>query len=94
MATAQTRTITAGRGTMNATGTSPEPCPACGQRDVLIALGIRYDRPYRWRPWIIRDTHLSLCAGCDALVERAEGFAPPPPGIVPAPVSRLAYGPA
>ena len=50
----------------------PACCPACGQRDTLIALGVRYDHPYRWRPWVMRSTPLALCERCDALVEARE----------------------
>lgn len=53
---------------MNAEVTSSGPCPSCGHPDALIALGVRYDHPYRWRPWVIRPTHLTLCDKCDALV--------------------------
>ena len=44
-------------------------CPACGQRNSLIALGVRWDHPHRWRFWITALTHLYLCEGCDALIE-------------------------
>lgn len=50
----------------------PVCCPVCGQRDTLIALGVRYDHPYRWRPWAIRPTPLALCERCDALMEVRE----------------------
>ena len=48
---------------------SADSCPVCGHTDALIPLGVRYDRPHRWRPWIIAPTHLSLCDRCDALAE-------------------------
>ncbi len=44
-----------------------DDCPVCGQQ-ALIALGVRYDRLHRWRPWITTITHLALCSACDALV--------------------------
>lgn len=43
-------------------------CPACGQTTTLLALGTRWDRPHRWRPWVLTGTDLYLCARCDALV--------------------------
>jgi hypothetical protein len=43
-------------------------CPACGQRDALLALGIRYGHPHRWRPWVTVLTPLYLCESCEALV--------------------------
>ena len=48
--------------------TSQHDCPVCGQSEKLIALGVRYDRLHRWRPWITTITHLALCSACDALV--------------------------
>jgi C4-type Zn-finger protein len=51
---------------------SAASCPACGQPGSLIALGARYDHPYRWRPWVMKPTQLALCARCDALVEMEE----------------------
>lgn len=78
---------------MNVKGTSPKFCPVCGQPDALIALGVRYDRPYHWRPWVTRSAHLFLCSGCDALVETAEGSTSPSAGTVPGRGHRLAYGP-
>ena len=33
-------------------------CPNCGQHHTLLLLGVRRDRPQRWRPWIIRGTPL------------------------------------
>lgn len=43
-------------------------CPACGLTTTLLALGTRWDRLHRWRPWILTCTQLSLCRRCDALV--------------------------
>lgn len=43
-------------------------CPACGSIATLLALGKRWDRPHRWRPWILTCTQLCLCRRCDALV--------------------------
>lgn len=43
-------------------------CPACTQPDTLITLGVRYERPHRWRPWVTTLTQLYLCAHCEALV--------------------------
>lgn len=51
---------------------SADACPACGQSGALIALGARYDHPYRWRPWVMKPTQLALCARCDALAEMEE----------------------
>lgn len=44
-------------------------CRACGQQALL--LGVRWDRPHRWRPWIIRGTPLYLCTRCDVVVALA-----------------------
>jgi hypothetical protein len=44
-------------------------CPACGRRDTLIALGVRWDHPHHWRFWITALMHLYLCEECDALIE-------------------------
>lgn len=64
-----------------------DDCPVCGQPAALIALGVRYDRLHRWRPWIITATHLALCSACDALVV-TEGsgaaFRPSRQGAAPA----------
>jgi len=43
-------------------------CPACGQPTTLLALGARWDRLHRWRPWALTCTQLYLCACCDALL--------------------------
>jgi DNA-directed RNA polymerase subunit RPC12/RpoP len=58
-------------------------CPACGQRNALIALGVRWDHPHHWRFWISALMHLYLCAECDALIEvrnatAVRGTAPEP----------------
>lgn len=50
------------------TTTLIETCPACGCAEPLLALGARYDRPHRWRPWITARTDLYLCDRCDAIV--------------------------
>jgi hypothetical protein len=39
----------------------PLACPSCTQPDTLISLGVRPERPNRWRPWIMTITHLYLC---------------------------------
>jgi hypothetical protein len=44
-------------------------CPACGQHNTLIALGLRWDHPHHWRFWITALMHLYLCEACDALIE-------------------------
>lgn len=44
-------------------------CPNCGQDTPLIALGVRGERPHRWRPWVTALTLLYLCDRCDALIE-------------------------
>lgn len=44
------------------------PCPTCGRPDTLLALGVRYDHPHRWRPWITARTQLYLCDHCEELV--------------------------
>ena len=56
----------------------PEPCPTCGQRDALIALGQRIDHPYRWRRWATAIIDMYVCNRCDALLEvgqRTNGLA-------------------
>lgn len=50
------------------TTTLIDACPACGRAEALLALGARYDRPHRWRPWITARTDLYLCDRCDAIV--------------------------
>lgn len=64
-----------------------EACPACGDADALLALGIRQDRPHRWWPWLSRATYLYLCDHCDALVEVVAPDAPAAPAT-PAAVIR------
>jgi len=51
-------------------------CPACRQTDALVALGVRHDRPYRWRPWVTTPTRLFLCVWCMALVEAGPEHGP------------------
>lgn len=63
-------------------------CPICSGRGVLIPLGVRYERPHRWRPWVIRSIPLYLCRHCDALVA-----ARPMPAPTLVPFARIGLGP-
>jgi hypothetical protein len=72
-----------------------QACPACGRSGGLIALGVRYERPHRWRPWALRCMPLALCPACEAVVvvTVAPPEAPSPPPVappVPQAVGRLA----
>ena len=68
-------------------------CPACGQRNALIALGVRWDHPHHWRFWMTALMHLYLCEVCDSLIEvwnatAVKDTAPVPDGRMMAPASR------
>src|SRR5438128_2371384 len=51
-------------------------CPRCRQPDALIALGLRYDHPHRWRPWVMTITELYLCDRCEVLVAMGKAQEP------------------
>jgi hypothetical protein len=63
------------------TTTLIEACPVCGCAEPLLALGARYDRPHRWRPWITARTDLYLCDRCDAIVTVSSAPTKAPPAI-------------
>jgi hypothetical protein len=61
----------AGSAAFNGSMKTLDRCPACGHPDTLLALGARYERPHRWRPWVTAATPLFLYDRCDAIVELA-----------------------